>query len=93
MLMSELVFKRPCGRCPAIGEVPISFEDIKAGKDPSQDQSRRMQVAIGGNMMVDYEFLCDACLEICSRHVLSIGKELEKRSSSRERKPAAPKEA
>jgi hypothetical protein len=49
-------------------------------------------VVVGDEVIVDHEFLCDPCLEICSRHVGSIGKELEKRSSSRERKPTEAKE-
>lgn len=83
--MSELVFKRQCGRCPAVEEVPVSYEDIKSGKDPSKDRSRVLKISVGGKTIVDHDFLCDNCLEIVDNYVQNIGRRLEKRSSTRER--------
>jgi hypothetical protein len=83
--MSELVFKRNCNRCPAVQEVPLSFDEIKAGKDPTKDRSRAVKISVGGQVFVSHEYLCDACIEICSRYVKNIGRQLEKRSALRER--------
>lgn len=83
MLMGEFVFKRQCGRCPAVEEVPVSVEDIKKGVDPSRDKSRALQVKVGGEVVVDHDFLCDACNEICTRYAENISKQLEKKSATR----------
>jgi hypothetical protein len=92
MLMSSLVFKRPCARCPAVAEVPISFEQVKKGVDPAKDKSRRIVVQIGGKTIVEHDHLCDACQEICAKYIANIGKKLEKKASVRERAPAEPAE-
>lgn len=84
-MANELVFKRPCGRCPAIGEIPVSIAEIKKGTDPSKDRSREMKITIGGKVVVAHAFLCDACQDICTRAIENIGRELEKRSSTRDR--------
>lgn len=83
MLMGEFVFKRQCGRCPAVEEVPVSVEDIKKGVDPGKDKSRALQIRVGGKEVVSHDFLCDACTEICSRYVDNIAKQLEKKSATR----------
>jgi len=84
--MDELVFKRQCGRCPAVGEIAVTFDEIKKGKDPGKDKSRAMKIVVGGKTLVDHDYLCDACQEITARYIESIGRELEKRSSTRERR-------
>lgn len=83
--MGSLVFKRQCGRCPAIAEMPVTIDEVKKGKIPIDNGQRALRIVLGANTMVEHDFLCDACLEICNKYIKNIGKQLEKRASTRER--------
>lgn len=83
--MGEFVFKRQCGRCPAVEEVPVTIEDIKKGVNPEKDRSRALKVSLGGEEILFHSYLCSACHDICMRYVEHIAKELSKKSATRTR--------
>jgi len=72
----------------------MTFADVKKGRDPSADDSRRVVIKVGKETVVDLAFLCDACQTIVSKSIQSIAKNLEKKAAVREKseKPEKPEE-
>lgn len=84
-----IVIKRECQRCPAVDEVPITAEDLKAGKvgmPAPANKPPRYEMKIDGKTAFTYSHLCPACENMISRAIDDMGKKREKKTSRRSRR-------
>ncbi len=82
-MSSVFVLKRQCQRCPAVQEVVVTTEDIKAGKIPAESKTAKYAVVVDGKTIASYSELCEACEEAVSKAILDIARKREKKSSKR----------
>lgn len=83
--MSDSIFiKRSCERCPAVEEVALTLEDLKAGKGlKAAEGPPRWEIKSAGKVVVNYRQLCAACEAAVSKMILDISTPREKKTSLR----------
>lgn len=84
-MTDTIVIKKPCERCPQVDEVPITADDIKAGKmkpEPT-DAPAKYEVKVGGKTHVTYRKLCFACEAAVTKAIDEIATKRQKKSRHR----------
>lgn len=85
--LSKKVFveKIPCGRCPAMAEREVTFDEIVAEQKSKEEPTPTCVVIYHGQPVVSYAYLCSACQEIVSQHIRALSP-VEKRAALKQRK-------
>lgn len=85
-MSDTIVIKRECQRCPATEEVPVTAEDLKAGKigiPAPANKPPKYQVVVEGKVAVSYSYLCPGCENLMSKAIEDLGKRPKKKTSRR----------
>lgn len=83
-MSDSIVVKRQCERCPAVEEVAVTVEEIKAGKLPvDKADAPKIEVRVGGKVVASYKRLCAACEASVTKAIEDISKKREKKTSKR----------
>lgn len=85
-MSDTIVIKRECQRCPAVEEVPVTAEDLKAGKigvPAPTNKPPKYQILIDGKPTVSYSYLCNGCENLMTRAIEDLGKRPKKKTSRR----------
>lgn len=84
-MSDNIVLKKQCERCPAVDEVPVSAEDIKAGKyvPEKTDGPPNIEIKVAGKTVASYKRLCAACQASIAKMIGDIGTKRTKKTSQR----------